>query len=155
MKLFDKWKEHWLRQNEDKLKTELEPRLNEIRSQFENTLKAEKERFDSIYADCKKQYEGLIFKQTEIDELSKRLDERKIALSRENEELKTQLRIIEAKASPSSVWTEAFTAGFNKAWDMMFLQQEGMEKVKKLIEDNAINETLSRMKLNGNYKKNN
>lgn len=150
--MFKKWKEEWFLRNQKSLETEFQSRFENITSTFDKTMKEHEQKYQIAYEEAKKKYQLIIHQQDDINELSKRLEERKLALNHENEELKIQLKIIEAKSSPSNVWVEAFTAGFNKAWDMILLQNEGFEKVKKLIEDKAISETLGR--LNGNNKKN-
>lgn len=66
--------------------------------------------------------------------------------ARINEELRQQIHLLEAKASPSNVWAEAFTSGFNKAWDMMApLMEEGSAKVRQSIYDKGVNDTLKRL----------
>ena len=145
--MFKKWKEEWLKKNEYKLKGEYEAKLASLEKDYKEVLDLS----NKVYSDSKKKYQELTFQQAELDELSTRLGERKLALAHENEELKQQLKIAEAKSAPSSVWESAFTCGFSKAWEMMKLQQEGFEKVKKIVEDKAINDTLRR--LNGNNKK--
>ena len=151
-KMFDKWKQEWFLKKQAELDQEFRPQFERMVETFERTKKEHEEKFEAVYLESKKKYQELIFQQTEIEELSKRLEERKLALAHENEELKLQLKLAEAKSSPSNVWAEAFTCGFSKAWDMMMLQNEGMEKVKKIIEDKAISKTISGLRLNGNNK---
>ena len=79
------------------------------------------------------------------------LADRKLELIKADNELKDQIRLLEAKASPSAVWCEAFSQGMSKAWDFLLPgMQENMEKLKKKIHDDAIADTLER--LNGHHK---
>ena len=151
--MFKKWKAEWLDRNEFKLAKEFEKDLNELKSSFTQTRQDWTKKCADLETESQVEYQKLLMSQEEILELSKRLDDRKVELARINEELRQQLRISEAKASPSNVWAEAFTCGFNKAWDMVIpIMSEGNERMKKLIEDKAITDTLRRM--NGHNTKN-
>lgn len=98
--------------------------------------------------------------EQDLDDFLQRIADRKVELEKVSQELKEQLRLIEAKASPSSMWAEVFTAGFNKAWDMMLpVMTGGIENMKQIIHDRAVDETLDglekhiqerALKLNGN-----
>lgn len=99
-------------------------------------------------------------KKNDIESALDRLNDKKASLERANEELKTQIRLIEAKASPDNVWVESFSCGFSKAWDVMnpFIVQS-VEQMKKYIERKSIDETLNnlesviakRIELSGNH----
>jgi len=79
------------------------------------------------------------------------LDDRKITLESKKAELAQQIKIIEAKSSPSSIWTEAFTLGMSKSWDMMLpMIQTNMDKIIKKMKEDAAIEAISRLK-NGNH----
>lgn len=52
----------------------------------------------------------------QIDELQQRIIDRRVELAKVNEDLKTQIRLIEAKARPDTVWVEAFGCGFVQGW---------------------------------------
>jgi hypothetical protein len=76
---------------------------------------------------------------TEIQEIAKKrkeldmeLLETKTQFEKTNNELKAQIRLLEAKASPSNVWCEAFSSGFSKAFDLM---QDIIKKGTQGIED--------------------
>ena len=88
----------------------------------------------------------LDFKRRDIEDLEKRLHDKKSDLEKANEEIRNQIRLIEAKASPSSVWVESFSHGFSKAWDMMMpIVNEGSEKLKNSIYRKATDETIGNL----------
>ena len=95
-----------------------------------------------------KNNEAVLKKTQDLEELEKRVLDRRAELERANEELKTQIRLIEAKASPSNIWESSFTLGFSKAWDMMLpVMSNGLEKVKENIRNNEIEESFTRIDL--------
>lgn len=70
--------------------------------------------------------------------------DRREDLARTSTELREQLRLLEAKASPSHVWAEAFSLGFSKAWDMMLpLMKAGIGKSEQALFDEAVNAALT------------
>ena len=94
--------------------------------------------------------------QTQLKSLDKSIQEakyeeeavakRKADLERTNQDLKEQIRIIEAKSSPSAVWESAFSLGFSKAWDMMLPHMvQGLDKLKETIREQEIEASLSRL----------
>ena len=88
----------------------------------------------------------LDFKRRDVEDLEKRLHDKKSDLEKANEEIRNQIRLIEAKASPSSVWVESFSHGFSKAWDMMMpIVNEGSEKLKNSIYRKATDETIGNL----------
>lgn len=140
--IFKKWKDEWLKKKEVDINLEFDSKIKSLMANWQNQLKTAE---DSIEA--KKREMDL--KELEIDIITKTLDERKIELQKTDSHLREQIRLLEAKASPTNVWCEAFSLGFSKAWDMMLpLQLDGIEKMKKSISDNAISETLRRMNAN-------
>ena len=63
-----------------------------------------------------------------------------------NEDLQTQIRLIEAKARPDAVWVMAFTAGFLKAWEVMQpLMAEGIANAHAMIRNQAIDDSLKNL----------
>ena len=147
--MFKKWKQEWFDRKESELCQEFEKELNELKENLSNALDDQEAKLTSVTNSFETRHRDLIFSQNEIDELARRCELKKIELERLNAELLVQIRLLEAKASPEGIWAQAFTAGFNKSWDMMALQQEGFEKLKKLIRDEAINDTLG--KRNGHH----
>ena len=86
--------------------------------------------------------------QEELEHRLQKLKESNIEAQSKENALREQIKLLEAKASPSGVWVQAFTAGFNKAWEMKEpLMADGILRMKRLIEEEAINRTL-----NGNPK---
>ena len=149
-----KWKDAWLDKHEESLAIEFESSLNELKSSFHKTLDEWNVKKSELETSIHNRQETICFQEKELDEISKRLEVRRQELNELNEDLKRQIVITEKRTSPSSVWTDAFTSGFNKAWEMMMpLMMDGVLKSKKFIEDQAIQETIRRN--NGNYKKNN
>ncbi len=150
-KLINSWKQEWLEKNKLLLMVNHESDFAKMQSDFEKLKKEHEEKFQLAYSEAKKKYEALTFQQAEIDELSKRLEERKLALARENEDLKIKLKLAEAKSSPSNVWVEGFTLGVSKTWDLLMPVMVGnVEALKKKIYEDATLESLSR--LNGRKK---
>ena len=49
----------------------------------------------------------------------KEFEELKLLHETKSNELRQQIKLLEAKASPDQVWVSAFTAGVSKAWDLM------------------------------------
>ncbi len=85
-------------------------------------------------------------RDVECQALSTALEDKKKDLYRANEELATQIRLIEAKASPDAVWTTAFSHGVSKSWDMMLpIMMRGIEKVKETIRNQEIYESIPRI----------
>ena len=82
----------------------------------------------------------------EVEDLEKRVLDRRDELARVNHELKERLRIIEAKARPDQVWVSAFGSGFNKAFEQMQpLIDEAIKKSQRSIQDKAIEESINRI----------
>lgn len=72
----------------------------------------------------------------------KEVNDQRIRLSKVDEDLRAQIKLLEAKASPDSVYITAFSAGFTKCFDML---PEMSAEVRKMIETRAIDETLKRL----------
>ena len=97
---------------------------------------------------------GLKRQEAELNELMASIKERSAELQRLDKEVSNQVRAIDKKTLPSNIWVEAFTEGFSKAWECMWpLQQEALIKMKRYIEEQAIQSVLDRK--NGNHKKDN
>jgi len=156
MSIFKRWKEEWWAKRESNLAQEYAERERELKSELDSHIEKDrasfnksKEKFD---AEINQAITQLELRKLEVEEYLKRIEDRRVELAHKNEEYLTQLRLIEAKASPSQVWTEAFTLGFSKAWDMKLdVMRDGLDRSRQLIRDTAISETIARM--NGNHKK--
>ena len=147
-KLMTKWKEEWWSKRESQLIYEFSGMESVVKSSLENSLKKIKQQEEDLETISSR----LRIQEAECDETYRRVEERKLELSSKNEELLRTIRNIESQSSPSGVWIQSFTAGFQCAWGMMEpMMLEGMEHLKKSISDKAITDTLVR--LNGNDKK--
>lgn len=146
MKIFDKWKQEWWIKNASDLAKEYLEKSKELTEKFEAEIKIQTSKNEAMIEKLQIAGEALEYKL-------KVLEERKIEAQEKDNDLRLQIKLLEAKASPSVVWAEAFTQGMSKAWDLMLpVIQENVDKVKQAIHDKAITETLAR--LNGNNKKN-
>lgn len=130
--MFKKWKEEWLKSQEETLKKEFEARLSSIKEQYEMQIR----RWESIYKQ----------KQDDLAYESKRVEDSKLALAKCNEDLRLQIKLIEAKASPDQVWVSSFTSGFNTAYSSMsaFLQKD-VEVKRDIIRETAYNEAIGHL----------
>ena len=156
-KLISSWKAEWFNRKESELVFEysrrLESMIKQVRSEGEERLDAirdqtllEIETKESALKIIKSQNEDLSFQQ-------KRLDDRKLELIQAQDELKIQIRLIEAKASPSSIFIEAFSQGINKAWDLLLpVMSENIDKLKIKMKEDAAIEAIQRLKYASNKK---
>lgn len=155
-RLIAQWKEEWWAKHESNLITEYAVKEASMKEDLADHLEVDRQAFSIRLEESQQRLssitdknERLKARDIELEELEKRIAEKKIELSRKNEELLTQIRIIEGKNAPSGIWEVAFTAGFSKAWDMMIpLMMEGVYKSKKAIQDAAIEETIRRNNAN-------
>lgn len=159
MKIIQRLKEEWLNRNEAKLKAEYASNFEVMRKNFDKEMNERMESYkkavEIVDQNLKIEKAKLEIRENEVKEIERSIEDKKIELAKKNEDLANQIRLIEAKASPDQVWVSAFGLGFSKAWDMMMpLMNEGNVRSRKIIEDQAIAETVKRMS-NGNYKKNN
>ena len=113
------WKARWWAAQEASLKAQFAPQMIQLEAALHSSA-------------------------ADVADQLRRSTERKEELAKANEELKTQLRLLEAKASPSNVWAEAFALGFGKAWDMMLpLMREGVQKTYETVFTEAVEQTLT------------
>lgn len=132
-KLKEQWKCEWLEKNKVELENELEDRKKDFFKLKENI-----EHENDL---LKKQLE---IKNIELSMMIKNVDDRVLEIRKKDNELRDQIKLIEAKASPDRVWCEAFSLGFSKAWDMIEkVQMDGLLRARKVIEDRAINRAIS------------
>lgn len=113
-----------------------------IEVDIEKGCEQQKKSLQQMHQEKVDQYKKeLIEKEYEYAQRKRRLDdevERQLELKTKYEkasnELKEQLRILEAKASPDGVFIEAFGLGFSKAFDMMAdVIGAGFRKSKELL----------------------
>ena len=84
--------------------------------------------------------------ENDCESLRQRLTDRQVELQRAQEEVKMQIRLTEAKATPDSIWLTAFAKGYEKAWESMWpVMLDGVQKVKQTIEQQAIDATVDRL----------
>lgn len=134
----------------NKLTKWLETRKQEIREEYdrkEHFLISELEtKFEEKKKELLDRASDLGRQDKDMADLEKRVQDRKVDLEKVNAELKTQIRMIEAKARPDHVWTNAFSLGFSKAWDMMMpMMTDGIDKVKEQIKNQEIESSISRI----------
>lgn len=83
-------------------------------------------------------------KQRDADDLLRRVEDRKVELAQTHEELRQQIRLIEAKAKPDSVWVQAFSSGYARAWDTMLpLMMDGVQQSKGYLRQEALKAALA------------
>ena len=156
--MFKKWKKLWLENRIASIENEYRQKIEDENSEYTNKLLRLKEQHRNMLDSSEKSNSALL-KRIELNEEElayrlKTLETRNVELKQADNELKEQIKLLEAKAHPSNVWVEAFTLGINKCWDLLQpVYVENIEKMKKLIYDKATLETLER--LNGNHKKTN
>ena len=121
------------------IELEFRQKEEELRKGFEDSFTKVKNDIDEKLSKLRKQ-------QADLEDDEQRVLDRKKELAKTNEELKVQIRLIEAKASPDSVWAEAFGHGFSKAWDMMLpIMMDGIQKVKDEIRNQEIDNSMPRL----------
>lgn len=150
MKFLERWKQEWWIKNASDIAKQYESNKKDLVIKFESELLSVKLEWQQN----KKLLENrIILEQQEINFRLDSIESRKQELIKVDNELKTQIKLIEAKAHPSEVWVQAFTAGVTKSWDLIQpFMIENIEKIKKHLYDDAYNKAIGN--LNGNYKKN-
>ena len=138
-KLFKNSKLEWWKKREEKLLQEFSARESELKCQLESRIK-------SLVDELTPKQEDLERKKRDLEDLEKRVSDRKTELEQTNQELKEQIRLIESKAKPDSVWVSAFTSGFNRAWEVMKpILDQAVEEARKMIHSQEIDESLKRI----------
>jgi hypothetical protein len=143
LNLFSQYKNKWWAEREESLKREFAQKEVELLKELHDKEREVAETIEQRKAHLKDERDSVekIAKENELYETL--VHDRRVELEKANTELKQQIRLIEAKAKPDSVWTEAFSLGFSKAWDMMLpLMSEGFEKMKDKIRNDAIEESI-------------
>lgn len=124
--------EAWVKQQEAVLLAKYEPLLKSMEDSLaQMAIRAQKRQDDA---------------EEEFRYLEERLTDRRMDLLKAEDELKAQIRLLEAKAKPDSVWLTAYTAGFDKAMDLL---PEFSAIIRSKIEQKAIDGTLERLGKNG------
>lgn len=151
VRLEAKWKEEWINNNNELLNSldkEYVNKKNSLEESFEKSLK----KFESEVQTKKQSILNKIkIEEEEVEHRLKIVEDRKLDLISTDNHLKAQIKLLEAKASPTAVWTEAFSLGVSKAWDMLLPIMAGnVEALKKKIYEDATFDAISR--LNGKKK---
>lgn len=149
MRIFDKWKKEWWVIKSSELYKEFEQKKIEL----ENTLnqeikfhiqKLEIER-DILYAKVKSEIEKGKLLEEEVAYRIKTLENRKLELIQTDNDTKRQISILEAKASPTAVWAEAFTAGATKTWELIVpVMTDNLSILKTKMKEEAVQEAIAR-----------
>ena len=150
-KLLDKWKHEWWVKHSSDVVREYESKKIELISKLEKDMKINVEKFelqrDVIYAKVKAEIKKGEVLEEEVAYRLKNLEERKLELIQSDNDLKSQIKLLEAKAHPSGVWTEAFTLGVSKCWEMVLpVMSENLDKLKSKMKDDAIHEAIARLR---------
>jgi len=126
--------EAWVEQKEALLRAQYEPKLAGLENSLKESLQGVSALLDK--ANSKKE-----LVEQDLQYLEERLTDRRIELLKAEDDLKEQIKLLEAKAKPDSVWVTAYTAGFNRAMDML---PEFSAIVRGKIESQAIDAKKSR-----------
>lgn len=141
-KLYLRYKNKWWARREAELTLACAAQEADLRRELQERLDAVTSQQDAVT----RQQDEVTRQQRDVEHLERTQRERKEALAKANEELHTQLRLLEAKAAPDQVWAEAFSHGFSKAWGMMQpLLLDGVKRLEEHIRTTAINETLANL----------
>ena len=113
----------------------LDEKKKELDKQYQEELKEHIANLEKVAKD-----------RRDLEDLETRVLDRKKELERVNEELKVQIRLIEAKSSPDQVWASAFGQGYSKAWDSIRpLMDQGIDKIKETIRNEEIEASIPRI----------
>lgn len=148
-KLIDKWKKEWWINHSSRLIEEYskeESKLVEsLKSEIKRNIEMMEIERDTLYAKTRLEIQKGEVLEEEIKYRLKNLEERKLELIEADKELKTQIKLIEAKAHPSSLFMEAFSLGMSKCWELALpMMAENVEKLKLKIKEEAAKEAIGR-----------
>ena len=148
-KLIAKWKEEWLIKHEAEILAEYasqEAHLREtLKSDMNQKITLMEIERDTLYAKTRLEIQKGEVLEEEIKYRLKNLEQHRLDLIEEDNNLKQQIKVIEAKSHPSGVWTEAFTLGMNKCWELMLpIMSDNVEKVKLKLKEDAAKEAIGR-----------
>jgi len=147
-KLKNRWKQEWYNRNSAQIAREFDGRRIELVKRLEDEIEETRLRWeskkDSLLNKIRLEQEEIAFKTESINC-------KKIQLNSMEEDYRLQIKLMEAKASPSNFWAEAFSQGVSKTWDLLqSVQVSNMEKLKKQLFDDAYEEAIR--SLNDNKK---
>ena len=140
--MWQRLKAQWVASQEAKLQAEFAPRLQQLQA----VLQENEDALSTRLARVTQEAQDVEVRSRDVRDLEQRLQDRKEELARVSEETRTQIRLLEAKASPDSVWVEAFSRGYEKAWETMWpFFESNLTRVKEVIRRVAIDETLTNL----------
>ena len=133
------WKSKWLARQEATLQQEFQLRLQALQQAQEQQLQAVATQTAEVEVVLQK-VERLKKAVADSEVL---LQDRQIAVQHASEELRQQLRLLEAKASPTEVWSQAMAPGYRVALETLTpLMREGMSTMLDKVRQDAIDQTL-------------
>ena len=152
-KLISKWKEEWWEKKSESLAKEYAEAESALKAEFSEHLEKDKASFNLKLEELQfkgqeieKRLARLEVKHAELSEMERLVADRKERLAHVSTELLDQIRIAEAKSSPSSVFMHAFTLGASKTWDLLLPVMTGnIEALRKKIYEDATSDAISRM----------
>lgn len=137
--LFSQFKNKWWAKREASLKEEFAQKEEALLRDLVHKEHEVMEEVESRRAVLERERESLMKLAKENEHYEKLVEDRRVDLERSHAELKEQIRITEAKARPDTIWTSAFSSGFNAAWNMMMpLMSEGFNRMKDKVRNDAI-----------------
>lgn len=141
-----KFEAGWWARQEARLRLEYAEKERSLHADLEAKLAATRGQLEADHAVLEDQVRKVKAARADLEDQERRLSDRQEELLRVTEEVRTQLRLIEAKAHPDSVWVAAFTAGVTKSWDTILpLLQDRLRKTQETLEQHAIDATLDRL----------
>jgi len=150
-KLIESWKQEWWLKHASEVAREYQSRQLDLEKRLEeemrlNLNKLELER-DVIYAKVKGEIQKGQLLEEEVVYRTKTLEDRKLELIKADNELREQIKLIQAKASPDQIWNQAFTTGVSKTLDMIIPSlTEGFDKYKIKVREEAVTEAIARLR---------
>lgn len=137
--LWQSKKTKWLARQEATLQQEFQPRLEALKAAQEVCLEVVARQTAEAEAALQK-VERLRQSVADSEVL---LQDRQVAVRQASEELRQQLRLLEAKASPTEVWSQAMATGYRAALETLTpLMREGMSTMLEKVRQDAIDQTV-------------
>ena len=140
-------KERWWQRQEAAWHEAAVPQLAQLKQETEQALVTathHREDAEHLQQEAERLKESTERQKRDLDDLLRRQEDRKAELVSVNEELKAQIRLIEAKARPDAVWLTAFQAGYSKAWETMLpIMQGGMKLSNETMRQEALTAALA------------
>lgn len=91
--------------------------------------------------------------QEELNFLRGRINTKQADLNKLNAELNLQIKTLEAKTSPNTVWATAFSDGATKTWDFLIpVMTQNMEKMLKKVREDSTMEAINRLRKDNHVK---